>query len=226
MNQNLKTILLSLLAVVVVGLLFLKGCDGPTPNPTPNPNPSPTEPAPKPAGTGLGITTYADGKQVAKFDAKEYTSNPDSTAMDYTLNAPDANGSQSGHAEGAWVVEHRSWAPSGLTPRYRATLYSGNTAVGTWKVNNFSTDTRTVLLYPGDGTPVLRVSGTVVIETIAGTTGGAPTEQVTVTDGGKVVFTKDMAWTTRIKHYLQGQPANGAGVVYIWGDVTVESLKK
>lgn len=225
MNQNLKTILLSLLAVVVVGLLFLKGCDGPTPTPTPAPTPAPA-PAPVPTGTGYGITTYADGKVVAKVDAKEYKANADNTALEFTLNTPDANGSQAGHAEGAWVVEHRSWAPTGLTQKYRVTLYSGGKEVGTWKVANFSTDTRTVVLSPGDGTPVLRVSGTIVIETIAGTTGGAPTERVTVTDGDKVVFTKDVSWTAQIKHYVQGQPANGAGVVYIWGDnVKVESIK-
>ena len=225
MNQNLKTVLFSLLAVVVVGLLFLKGCDGPTPAPTPTPTPAPT-PAPVPTGTGYGITTYADGKVVAKLDAKEVKTDDNATTLDYVLTSPDANGAQAGHVEGAWVVEHRSWAPAGLTAKYRVTLYSGNTAVGTWKVNGFSTDTRTVLLYPGDGTPVLRVSGTVVVETITGTTGGDPAERVTVTDGGKVVFTKDMAWTVKIKHYLQGQPANGAGAVYIWGDVNVESIKK
>lgn len=227
MNTNLRTILIGLLAVVLVGVLSLKGCNGPTPAPAPTPTPAPAPaPAPVPVGTGYVVSTFADGKLVQKVEASEYSANPDSTSLDYKLKSPDSAGTAAGHYDGTWVIQHNSWTSAPSTQRYNVTLYSGDKVVGTWKVHEFSTDSRSVLLYPGDGGYVLRVSGTVVIETIAGNAGGDPAEHVTVTEGDKVVYSKDLAWSRQIKYYLQGQPANGAGMIYIWGNAKVEPLKK
>lgn len=219
--MNLKNALFVLLAVVIGGLLFLRGCDGPTPGPGPDPKPTPA-----PVVTGQLIKTYTDGKLTQTIEAKEVSAQPDSTAIDYKLEKADATGATTGHYDGTYVVEYRGWQSSeNSTHRYKVTLYSGTTAVGEWKVTNFSTDQRSVLLFTGKGGNVLRVNGSVVIETISGTTGGAPVERLTLKEGDKVLYSKDLAWSLRIKHYVQGQPANGAGLVFIWGDVTVEPIK-
>ena len=222
MNQK-NYILVAVLALFVGALLFLRGCDGPTPNPTPNPNPGPTTPAP--VSTGVQVKTYADGKVVATIDATEIKTTDDTTSLDYTLKSADASGNTTGHVEGTWVATYNSWQSSTVAARFNVTLYSGNKVVGTWKVRNFSTDQRTVLLFPSDGGSVVRVSGNVLVETITGTTGGAATERVTLNDGDRVLYSKDLAWSVKIKHYLQGQPANGAGLIFLWGDFKVEPIK-
>ncbi len=177
----------------------------------------------KPA-TGFEVTSYVDGKVAQKATADSYTTSGD--GVDFHLATKDKTGSDKGHFQGTWVVKHNAWKPAVSDKLYSATLYSGKTAVATWTVHGFSTDAETVLLFPADGSEVLRVSGTVVVTELKAGSSDVATARVTVQSGDDLVYSKDFAWCKVLGFHLEGQPADGSGYVYIWGKYKTENLKK
>ena len=179
-----------------------------------------TEPGPAPSG--YEITVYNDGV-AKKAEADSYTADDD--VLSYHLKTKDSTGNDNGKAQGAWVVKHNAWKAAASEKRYQVTLYNGKKAVGTWTVRSFSTDSRSVLLFPSDGSEVLRVSGDVVITALAGGSKAEATSVVTVYNGESPVYKVPVSSYIVIGHYLQGEAADGSGAVFIWGNYKVENTK-
>lgn len=203
--MSLRTI--ALFSLMSVSALLLGGCGGGGGDGS--------------SGTGYEITTWDNGKSTGTASADTYAVEGDSINYHVQGKPADENGS----ARGTWVVKHRGWKSAKSTQKYKATLYSGNQVVGTWLVRDFSTGDRSVLLYPADGSEVLRVCGNLVVQEINNGTAGDANHRVSVTDGTNTVYTKELSWYNRIGNYVQGQPADGSGMIYIWGNVKLEDLK-
>ncbi|MBX9724032.1 MAG: hypothetical protein K2X81_21680 [Candidatus Obscuribacterales bacterium] len=210
--KNFKTAVFGIICAVL--MLSLGGCKWGKDDDSKKPTPA----------TGYEITSYVEGKAVRNVTAENYTANANS--VDYHLAKKDKDGSDTGSFQGTWVVKHNSWKPVKGDGRYQATLYSGKVAIGTWTVHNFSTDTQSVLLFPADGSEVLRVSGTVVITEVKAGRSDAATARVTASSGDNVVYSKDVSWTKVLGFHLEAQPSDGSGYVYIWGNFKSEKLTK
>lgn len=192
-------------------------------NPWGNDDDKTTPKNPTPVATGYEITVYQDGAVASKADAESYTL--DNDAIDFQLKAKDkATPPQTGKAKGTWVVKHRSWKSSTTEQRYEVTLYSGTKAVGTWKVHGFTTDAQSVLLFPADGSEVLRVCGNVVVKTLKGGKAGTASNRVTVYNGDSVVYKLDLRSYLEVGRHVQGDAADGSGTVWIWGNYKLENL--
>lgn len=178
----------------------------------------------KPAATGYEITVYQDGKAAQKVDAVSYAAENDTVS--YVQSAKDRDGKNlTGSANGTWSVKHNAWKATASDKRYQATLYSGKVAVGSWTVRSFSTDSQSVLLYPSDGTEVMRVCGNVVIRELKSGEKAPATSRVSVSTGNDQVVTLELSSYQVIGKHLQGTAADGSGDVFIWGNFKVENLK-
>lgn len=173
---------------------------------------------------GYEITVWKDGKVERVVNADSYSAKGDTIA--YHLAKPDAEGKTTGQASGTWVVKHHDWKPEAAEQKFKATLFSGDQVVGTWYIREFVTGERSVILFPADGSEALRVCGNLVIEELASQSAGEATQRVTLTSGGKSVYTRELIGTTIVGHYVTGHPADGSGAVYIWGDYKIEEVKK
>lgn len=173
---------------------------------------------------GYEVTDWNDGKVERVVDADSYSARGDT--ISYHLRKPDAAGNSDGQATGTWVVKHRDWKPQPAEQKFKATLYSGDQVVGTWYIREFVTGEQSVVLFLSDGSEVLRVCGNLVIEELASQTSGPAQQRVTLTSGGKPVYTRELIGVNVVGHYVTGQPADGSGVIYIWGDYKVEEIKK
>lgn len=200
---------ITLFSLMAVGLLAMAGCGGGGDDSS--------------TGTGYEITSFDNGKATGTWNTDTYAVEGDSISFHPQGKPAD----ETVTARGTWVVKHRSWKSAKSLVKYKATLYSGNQAVGTWELRDFSTGERSVLLYPANGGEVLRVCGNLVIqETVNGTAGDA-NHRVTVKDAaGATVYTKDLTWYNKIGNYVQAQPADGSGMIYIWGNFKIEEIVK
>jgi hypothetical protein len=72
----------------------------------------------------------------------------------------------------------------------------------------------------------VRVCGNVVVKELKSGTSGAATSRVTLSNGNDAVFKVDVSSYLQAGAHLQGQPADGSGSVFIWGNYKVETLKK
>lgn len=174
-------------------------------------------------GTGYEVTVYEDGKAAQKFDADSYSTKDD--AIEFHLKSKDKAGNETRHAQGTWVVKHREWKPAASEKRYQVSLYNGKEVVGNWAVRGFSTDSKSVLLFPADGSEVVRACGTIVVKELKGGESGKAAARVTVTGSGGDLVTLELSHYRVIGHHLEGQPADGSGYIFIWGKVKVEELK-
>lgn len=177
---------------------------------------------PAPAGTGYELSVYQDGKLSQKVEADQYTTDGDQVS--YHLKSVDRSGKDTGTVNGTWVVKHNSWKPVASDKRYTATLYSGKTAVGSWGVHTFTTDSRSTLLFPADGSEVLRVCGNLVVQESKSGAAGRAVARVTVYSGDQKVYTVELSSYQVIGQHLEGTPADGSGYTLIWGNYKVEEL--
>lgn len=176
------------------------------------------------APNGYEITVWQDGAIAETVESDSYNTTGDT--IDYHRQKPDANGKTSGQAKGTWVVKHKDWKPEPGDQKYKATLYSGTKVVGTWYVREFVTGERSVVLFLADGSEVLRVCGNLVIEELDARSPEDKTHSVTLSSGGQPVYTRELSWVNVVGYYVTGQPADGSGVIFIWGDYKVEEIKK
>ena len=209
--MKFKTAIFGLVAALCVTLGGCKWGNDDDKKPTP------------PAATGYELSVYQDGKLSQKVQADQYSTDGD--AVSYHLKSRDSAGKDSGQVSGTWVVKHNSWKPVPSDKRYTATLYSGKTAVGSWGVHTFTTDARSALLFPADGSEVLRACGNLVVQETKGGAAGKAVARVTVYDGDQKVYTVELSSYQVIGQHVEGIPADGSGYTLIWGNYKVEELK-
>lgn len=169
------------------------------------------------AAAGYEITVYQNGVAQPTVTADSYSA--DSDAITYQVKGKDkSTPPQAGNARGTWMVKHKSWKPVPQEKRFEVTLYSGNKVVGTWQVHNFSTDSQSVLLFPADGSEVIRVCGNVVVRSLKAGKVEKGTSKVTVYEGDTAVYQLELSSSIPVGKHLQGEAADGSGSVWIWGN--------
>lgn len=173
------------------------------------------KPTPAPA-SGYEVTVYSNG-QSQTVTAESYS--VDGVKLSYKL-----KDGASSEANGTWLVKHNAWKSAASEKRYQATLYDGKTAVGSWGVRTFSTDQPSVLLFPADGSEVLRACGNLVIKTLEGSKSAPATARISLSGGDGASFSVEVSSYTQIGEHVQAEAADGSGTYFIWGKVKVESL--
>lgn len=212
--MNLRNLFLGMLACVLC--FSLSGCKWTDDDDTGKTTPQ---------ASGYEITVYHDGVADPVVEAESYKVSDDK--LEFELKVKDkSKGSQTAHASGTWVVKHRAWKAAASTKRYQVTLYSGDKVVGRWDAHGISTDSRSILVFPADGSEVLRVCGNVVVRGVSGGTKEAAKSRVALYDGEKSVYQIELSSYLEIGEHLQGEAADGSGTVFIWGNYKVENLTR
>lgn len=207
--MNLNRVMSALVAAVLC--VTLSGCDWW--------GKDDTKKNPPKAATGYEITVYQDGVAQPTVTADSYSAAADSDSITYQVKGKEKGApAQTGNAHGTWVVKHKSWKPVASEKRYEVTLYSGSKVVGTWQVRNFSTDSQSVLLFPADGSEVIRVCGNVVVRSLKGGKVEKGTSKVTLYEGDTAVYQLELSSSIPVGKHLQGEAADGSGSVWIWGN--------
>lgn len=172
---------------------------------------------PEPTPTGYEVSLYKDGK-VESVQAESYR--VEGTQLSYQVK--DAAEAQ---ADAPWAVKHNAWKSQASEKRYQATLYDGKTPLASWSVRTFTTDAPSVLLFPADGSQVLRVAGNLVIKSLSAGSAKSASARINLLGQDGTVFSVEVSSYTVIGDHVQAEAADGSGSLFIWGKVQVESLK-